>query len=214
MVLDYASIKTMYKRPIPRARGYAPRQFVSETQPGGAVRSQWVAYTSRARVPSGTPGVAGSIIDKLRSPPPVATPKRRPWTPPTEFEFIAARMSEAEREPWLKRCREWFEAHPPALALAPPQVARDVDHQLIASMYAACQNDGVPPISQRVKVYRAAGCSEEFILKAVARQKHLDSTSDARQEALDLIFAKWPAASKATKTKAKPKVIKAVKKKM
>ena len=214
MAVDYTSIKTMYKRPIPRARGFAPRQFVSETQPGGAVRSQWVAYTSRELVPSGTPGVAGAIIVKLRNPPPVTAPKLRPWTPPTEFEFIAAHMTEAERGPWLKRCREWFEAHPPAPAPPPPQVARDVDHQLIASMYAGCRNDGAPPISQRVKVYRAAGCSEEFILKAVARQKHLDSTADERQDALDLIFAKWPAASKASKTKAKAKVIKAVKKKM
>jgi hypothetical protein len=41
----------------------------------------------------------------------------------------------------------------------------------------------------------------------------LVDTSDERQKALDLIFAKWPAANK-TDPKAKPKVIKAVKKRL
>jgi hypothetical protein len=202
----------MYKRPTPRVRGFAPQHFVSETQPGGGVRSQWVSYTSRARVPSGTPGVVGELIDKMRNPSPACAPKRREWTPPHDYEFIAKHMSEAEREPWLQRCRAWIAAHPTPGAPA-PQVAPSIDYQRIAAMYVG----GVaPPIATRVKVYRAAGCSDEFILKATARAAHLEATSDARQEALDLIFAKWPAASKAAKTKAKPstKVIKAVKKKL
>jgi hypothetical protein len=212
MATTESSIKTMYKRPTPRVRGFAPQHFVSEAQPGGGVRSQWVSYTSRARVPSGTPGVVGELIDKMRNPQEVSRPKRREWTPSYDYEFIAQHMSEAERGPWLQKCRDWFAAHPKPEP-PPACAASTVDNQLIAAMY----RDGVkPPIAARVKVYRAAGCSEEFITKTVARQAHFDATSDARQEALDAIFAKWPAASKTAKTKAKPatKVIKAVKKKL
>jgi len=65
-------------------------------------------------------------------------------------------------------------------------------------------------------VYREAGVSDAYIAKAIARDARLEATSDERQKALDLIFAKWPSASKTVKpkAKAKPKVIKAVKKKL
>jgi len=217
MTVEDASIKTMYKRPTPRVRGFAPQHFVSEAQPGGGVRSQWVSYTSRARVPSGTPGVVGAIIDRMRNPHVECTPVHREWTPSYDYEFIAEHMSEAERGPWLQKCRDWFAAHPKP-ATAPPPAASSVDYQRIAAMYQVPpRTEGgaiKPPIATRVKVYRAAGCSEAFISKAIARDAHLEATSDARQEALDAIFAKWPAASKAAKAKPKPKVIKAVKKKM
>lgn len=211
---------TMYKRPTPRVRGSAPQHFVSEAQPGGGVRSQWASYTSRARVPSGTPGVAGALIDKLRNPHPVHQPKVAQWVPSREYEYLAAHMSEAERGPWLEKCRDWFAAHakpPPPHARAP---APAIDYQRIAAMYSVAPRTAggavKPPIAERVKVYRAAGCAEAFIAKAVARDAHLEATADERQEALDAIFAKWPAASKAAKVKAKakPKVIKAVKKKL
>lgn len=215
--MEDVSIKTMYKRPIPRVRGFAPRHFVSEAQPGGGVRSQWVSYTSRARVPSGTPGVVGAIIDKMRNPHAECMPEQREWTPSYDYEFIAERMSEAERGPWLQKCRDWFAAHPKP-AKAPPPPPSIVDHQRIVAMYkVAPRTEGGatrPPIATRVKVYRAARCPEEYIARVIARDARLEATSDERQEALDLIFAKWPAASKTTKPKAKPKIIKAVKKKM
>ena len=219
MVVEDAPPKTMYKRPIPRVRGFAPQAFVSEAQPGGGVRSQWVGYTNRARVASGTPGVAGAIIDKMRNPNPVCPPVQREWTPPQEFEFGAKYMSAEQRGPWLQKCRAWFEAQPKQAAPR-PTVESTVDHQLIAAMYTAghrvAGGPTIPPIATRVKVYRAAGCSEELLAKAKARAARLEATCDERQKALDLIFAKWPAASKAAKTKvkAKPKVIKAVKKKL
>ena len=128
-------------------------------------------------------------------------------------------MTEAERTPWLERCRAWFEAHPPPPPKPPAPERAPVDHELITAMYSkwARVEDGpkCPPIAERVKVYRAAGVSEDLIAKAIARDARLDETSEARQAALDAIFAKWPAASKPTpKTKTKPKVIKAVKKKL
>lgn len=72
----------------------------------------------------------------------------------------------------------------------------------------------MPPIAEREKAWRLAGYTEVKIRKALAYAKRLEETVDARQEALDLIFAKFPSASKPTpKPKAK-KVIKVVKKKM
>jgi hypothetical protein len=71
-----------------------------------------------------------------------------------------------------------------------------------------------PPIAEREKAWRLAGYSEAKIRKALAYDKRMEETSDARQAALDLIFAKFPSANKPTpKVKAK-KVIKVVKKKM
>jgi len=72
----------------------------------------------------------------------------------------------------------------------------------------------VPPVAAREKAWRIAGYSEAKIQKALAYDKKMKETADARQEALDLIFAKFPSANKPTpKTKVK-KVIKVVKKKM
>jgi hypothetical protein len=202
----------MYKRPNPRVRGFVPQRFVSVAQPGGGVRSQWISYTSRARVPTGTPGVVGTLIDKMRAPPPVHQSKDHLWTPSYDYEFIAERMSEAERGPWIQKCRDWYAAQPKPVAREINATVSTIDHERIVAMYRG----EVPPIATRVKVYRAAGCSEEFIRKAQARAAHLEATSDERQKALDAIFAKWPAASKTVKPKGKPatKVIKAVKKKL
>ena len=215
MAIVDTSTKTMYKRPIPRARGFAPRQFVSEAQPGGGVRSQWVTQTSHTLVPSGTPGVVGELIDKMRNPHSACVLKQYEWTPPREYEFIAERMSEAERGPWLQKCRAWFDARPKPI-VPPPPPASTIDHQLIAAMYDMGRRVTRPPIAKRVKVYREAGVSDAYIAKAIARDARLEATSDERQKALDLIFAKWPSASKTVKpkAKAKPKVIKAVKKKL
>jgi hypothetical protein len=78
-------------------------------------------------------------------------------------------------------------------------------------MYAKYTN-GRPPLAERIKVYRAAGHTEDYIEKVKAREKRWKDTKAERDAAFDLIFAKWPSASKPTP---KPKkVIKAVKKRM
>lgn len=187
----------MFKRPTPRRR---------------------VTATASTRAPAGTPGRVGELLDKMRSPN-IRTPRRQAWTPPVDYEFIGAHMTEAERVPWLQKCRDWFAAHPPRAARPPAAERPPVDHELICAMYAkwAKTADGPtrPPISERVKVYRAAGVSESMIAKAVARDTWLKETCDERTAALALVFAKWPAASKPTpKAKVKAKVIKAVKKKL
>jgi hypothetical protein len=64
-----------------------------------------------------------------------------------------------------------------------------------------------------VDAYKKAGFPESYIEYAVKRDAMLVATADERQVALDLIFAKWPAARKPD-PKPKGKVIKAVKKKI
>lgn len=202
----------MYKRPIPRPRGATRTQFVSTAQPGGGVISQWVACTQRVPIASGTPGRVGEIVDKMRNPT-ARAPRPRTWTPPQDYEFIAVHMAPREREAWLKTCREWFEARPKADVAPSVRTAGPIDHELIAAMYSRRQE--LPTLKERVKVYRAAGCSEEFVTKVIARDARLKETYEERTRTLDEIFAKWPAASKtAGKAKPKPKVIKAVKKKL
>lgn len=193
----------MFKRPIPRRRVTA------------------AASTPSTRVPAGTPGRVGELLDKMRTPN-IRTPHRADWTPPVDYEFIAAHMTEAERTPWLQKCHAWFAARASAAGPRARAAARErppVDRELICAMYAkwARTEDGPtrPPITERVKVYRAAGVPETMIAKAVARDTWLKETWDARTAALALVFAKWPAASKPTpKAKVKTKIIKAVKKKL
>jgi hypothetical protein len=200
-----------YKRPIPRKDARARTEFKTEIRADGTRVGYWGAVLNKARIASGTPGVVGQLVDKMRlGNASVKTPIRKPWTPPTEYEFIAERMPEGEREAYLARCREWFAAQPPRVQMVRRDQDTGVDHAVIAAMYTKC--GGTPPIAERVKVYAAAGCSQAYIAKAIARDKHWKDTKAARDAAFDLIFAKWPSASKPTP---KPKkVIKAVKKRM
>jgi len=200
-----------YKRPIPRKDARARTEFKTEIRTDGTRVGYWGPVFNKPRIVSGTPGIVGQIVDKMRQGDSmVRTPIRTPWTPSTEYEFIAERMPEGEREAYMTRCREWFAAQPPRVQAAPKVVESGVDHAVIAAMFTKC--GGVPPIAERVKVYTAAGCPQEYIAKAIARDKHWKDTKAARDAAFELIFAKWPSASKPTP---KPKkVIKAVKKRM
>ena len=132
------------------------------------------------------------------------------WTPPATPEFLAKHMENPEA--FLKRCEDWH-AQNPVSTLRVREPAPPLNLEPVIAVY---KKWGIttPPIAEREKAWRLAGYSEAKIQKALAYDKRMEETSDARQAALDLIFAKFPSANKPTpKVKAK-KVIKVVKKKM
>jgi hypothetical protein len=200
----------MFKRPTIRHR-YESTRFVTETLANGAQVSKWAPVVTRRRVPTGTPGVVGSIVDKMHAGTDtirhVVGPK---WTPPSEYEFIAERLPVGEQAAYRARCETWF-AENPTRAAAPQPEVRNLDHEMVARVFDK-HSPQLPPLEERLAVYRKVGYPEEYIEHAKARAAMLEATSDERQKALDLIFAKWPAASKAAPKKGK--VIKAVKKRI
>lgn len=200
----------MYKRPTPR-NFHPPRtQFVTTTGPSGAQVSYWTPITRQQVVPSGAHGRVGEIIDKMRmGSGAVHGPAARAWAPPSDYEFVARQLPMNQREAYLARCEAWFVENPREPTASP--VAKPlINTELVAKIFAK-HYPHVPPIDVRAAAYRAAGYSETYIAKSIARAKMLEETSEERQKALDLVFAKWPAANK-TDPKPKGKVIKAVKK--
>lgn len=200
----------MYKRPNPRPRRNVPTQFVSSALPGGGVVSRWTTGMAKPRIPSGHPSVTGHIIDKLRQGVCPQGPKGKEWTPPINPEFLAKHMDNPEA--FLQRCADWHAQHsaatPPAREPAPV-----LNLEPVVALFKKW-GDKVPPIAEREKAWRLAGYSEAKIQKALATHKKMEETADARQEALDLIFAKFPSANKPTPKPKTKKVIKVVKKKM
>ena len=200
----------MYKRPNPRPRRNVPTQFVSSALPGGGVASRWTTGMAKPRIPSGHPSVTGQIIDKLRQGVCPMGPKIQEWTPPINPEFLARHMDNPEA--FLKRCEDWYIQHPaaerPDRASAPT-----LNLEPVMALFKKWEGE-VPPIEEREKAWRLAGYSEARIQKALAWHAKMEETADARQEALDLIFAKFPSANKPTPKPKTKKVIKVVKKKM
>jgi hypothetical protein len=200
----------MFKRPTIRRR-YESTRFVTETLANGAQVSKWVSFATRRRIPTGTPGVVGSIVDKMHAGTDAIRHVVGPiWTPPSEYEFIAERLPVEEREAYIARCEAWFAANPPRVSVAPPKVP-SLDYDTVARVFDK-HSPQLPPLEERLAVYRKVGYPEDYIERAKARAALAEATSDERQKTLDLIFARWPAASKAAPKKGK--VIKAVKKRM
>ena len=199
-----------FKRPIIRRAAHTHTEFTTEIRANGARVSSWGPPIHKPRIVSGTPGFVGSIVDKMRRGDDyVSRPSKQPWTPPSDYEFISKHLPVGEREAYLNRCQEWFATHPPA-TIKTRAATKEYDGELISAMYENRQTR--PPLAERVKVYRAAGYSEDYIEKIRAREKRWRETKVERDAAFELIFAKWPSASKPTP---KPKkVIKAVKKRM
>ena len=199
-----------YKRPNPRPRWNVPTQFVSSALPGGGVVSRWTSGMSKPRIPPGHPSVPGQIIDTMRQGSCPSGTKPTVWPPPATPEFLAKHMDNPEA--FLKRCEAWYAQNTPAA----PRVREPpppLNLEPLIALYDKWAPEA-PPIADREKAWRLAGYSEAKIQKALTHHKRMEETSDARQEALDLIFAKFPSANKPTpKAKAK-KVIKVVKKKM
>ena len=202
----------MFKRPTIR-RSHVAQVFSTEVRANGAIASQWVAAPiSVQRVPTGHPSRVGDIVDKLRAPP-IHRSQQKAWTPPMEYEFVASRMDAELREGYLKRCEEWFEAHPPRPPKARAEAAV-LNTEPIIKLFARYR-PSPPPLPELMGVWRSAGYSEAKIAKAKAWFDYCETHSSERQKELDAIFCKYPTANKPTpKVKAPSKPIKAVKKKM
>jgi hypothetical protein len=159
--------------------------------------------------------VVGSIVDKMHSgSDAIHHAPRTIWTPPIEYEFIAERLPVEERVAYVARCEAWFAENPPRVAAPRPEVIA-LDYDAVSRVFAKHAPE-LPPLQERLAAYRKAGYPQEYIERAKARAAMMEATADERQKALDLIFAKWPAASKAASKAApkKGKVIKAVKKRV
>lgn len=183
----------MFKRPIPRPP--LPRATLPP------VSSQILGSHGRAseiiRTMNGGDGRVGC-------------PGPSEWRPPQDYEFAARHQDNPEA--YLARVEAFFEQNPRPVPVTPkPKLILDLEpiHKLFK------KHDGHrPPIDEHVIAMREAGYTEQIIAKAVARDEFLKSTSEARQVALDAIFARWPSINKPTPKPRNTKPIKAVKKKM
>ena len=183
---------SMYKRPNPRPH----------TRRG--------ACGPPKRIPTGTPGVLGDIATKMHRGTDHLQPKPTVWRPSYDYEFVA--LHEADPEAYLARVAAFFEQYPRpdprSRASGPP-----LDLEPIVKLFELHGNHR-PPINEHVTALRKAGYTEAVIDKVIARDALMAATVDARQEALDAIFARWPSINKPTPKPRASKPIKAVKKKM
>jgi len=199
----------MYKRPNPRPCRNVPTQFVSSALPGGGVVSRWVGGVPKPRIPSGHPSVVGQILDKMRQGCNPTRPDQEVWSPPMNHEFVAKHM--ADPEAFIKRCEDWY------LERSRPEVAKPdapaLDPAPFIALFAKYK-DSRPPCEEMCAAMLAAGHTELRVTKYKQWCQKMEDTSDERQAALDLIFAKFPSANKPTPKPKTKKVIKVVKKKM
>ena len=182
-----------FKRPI-------PQRFRRGCASGGGVN---LAYGV---------GRASDIARLLLRPMPPPTPST-PWTPPSDYEFIAKHMSDDEsRDLFLARCRSWEEANP---RVPPPPPVVKV-HLNMEPIYALQRKytDKRPPIEESIVAWRAAGLSEDRLVNMRAWNEKMEATTDKRQEIVDKIFAKYPSANKSKVAQKVKKIIRAVKKKI
>jgi hypothetical protein len=172
--------------------------------------SRWLPISGGNIIASGTPGRVGEILDKMRTgldpkelPPPI-------WKPSVDYKFIAATMPPTEAEAYITRSEEWFSIHTKNYdrqAKVQLNINREPVLAVFKKYWPHC-----PPADEHIEALKKAGYPDSKIERAGRWHKWRADTDDSRQEALDAIFSKWPAASKPTPKSRK--VIKAVKKKI
>ena len=189
---------------------YSVQQVFATHWVNGAQVSQWVPDQRWTPVPSGTPGRVGEIMDSINRG--VSSAVKPVWSPPYEYEFYARLMiPENEREPYIAKCKEWFDANPTKDMTKSPPV--EYNHEMIAKFWQG--KTSMPSIDDRLAVFQRAGMPEALIEKHEKWDQKMEETSEKRQKQIDDIFGKY----NKTKTKAvsktpKTKVLKPVKKKM
>lgn len=152
---------------------------------------------------------AGAIIENMRSAPACQRPSSE-WVPSIDYEFIAAQMDPVSAKAYRERSEAWFQLHK-APEIPPTDSTPQIDYAPILAVLEKYKGHR-PPLDDYLEALEQAGHSETVRESCRRLYKMLEETSDERQRKLDAIFAKWPAANKATP---KPKkVIKVVKKKM
>jgi hypothetical protein len=198
------------KRPIIRPR-CIPRQVFDTQFVNGAQVSQWVADNRCVRIPNGTPGRVGEILDKMRK---GNTSFFAPvWSPPNDYEFyVKHALPEEEREAYIKRCKDWESNNPSKIYKKHEVQPIKYDYEMVAEFWRG--KNSMPSIEERIELFRAAGMPDEMIAKHEKWYAMMSDTAEKRQNDLDAIFCRYAPASK-TKTKPpKTKVLKPVKKKI
>ena len=205
-------MKKMFKPPSTFKDRRPVLEFKNEIRANGALVSSWVPKVDRpVIIPNGTPGRVGEIVDIMRRGEAcIQRPTKTPWTPPSDYEFIAKYLpDEQSRINFISKCETWIADNPPRRIAAPAEKPV-IDTELILALYKKYPG-AVPPFEERMKVCRAAGYSDEYIAKKTERHRKFTELADERQKTIDSVFGKWPTANKAT-PKPKGKVIKAVQK--
>ena len=158
-------------------------------------------YSAPRAVPYGATGLVASLVRQRDPLPPVP----KPWLPPLDAEayFDALRRHGCDATEYERLAAEFEWPEPVRRAAEGPPLNLEPLEKLFYGAQEA------PHLPDYFKALRRCGHSEERVQACIAHFKRLEETSDQRQEALDLIFARWPSAAKPVK-----KVIKAVKKKM
>jgi hypothetical protein len=152
-------------------------------------------------VPYGATGIVAALVrqsDPLPPPP-------KMWCPPLDveayFDMLRKRGEDTSAYERLAAEFPWPEKAPRK------GKASNLDLKPLEELFDAA--DEMPKLSEYYRALRECGYSEAKVAAIEAHFARLEATSDERQKALDLIFARWPSAGKPVK-----KVIKAVKKKM
>jgi hypothetical protein len=128
------------------------------------------------------------------------------WTPSIYYKFLATKMSKEQGEAYIKRCEEWFEAHPTPV----PKVVKvpvEYNEELAAKYFSRLTS--VPDTRDLLKMWCAAGLPEERCQKSMEWHEKMDATASERQARIDAIFGPPEEPKKPRKV---AKVIKAVKK--
>jgi hypothetical protein len=203
---------SVFIRPTLRKTG--PAQVFQTKWVNGAQISQWVEDDRKAIIPNGTPGRVGEIVDIMRKGPDLINHvSNTPWSPPSDPEFYANKMvPEKDREAYLAKCKEWYDAHPPKKIIQPPPPLPEYNREMIIKFWQGKIH--MPPLEERIKVFRAAGMPDKLIEKHKKWDQKMIDTSDERQKKIDNLFGKYAKTKTKTASKLKPKVLKPVKKKM
>jgi hypothetical protein len=118
-------------------------------------------------------------------------------------------MSKEQGDAYIKRCEEWFAAHPVAVPKA-AKVPVQYDTELVAKYFSRLTK--APETRDLLKMWRAAGLPDERIQKSMEWHEKMDATAGERQARIDAIFGPPEEPKKVKKVKKVAKVIKAVKK--
>jgi hypothetical protein len=201
-----------FKRPIIRPPCIARQVFATQWVNGAQI-SQWVPANSCSRIPNGTPGRVGEIIDVMRKGTSSTTFFTPVWSPPYDYDYYARHaIPEEEREAYIKRCKDWEAENPSSVYKKTKKETPKYDYEMVANFWR--EKMSMPPLEDRVKVFRAAGMPEYMISRHEKWDKMMVDTAEERQKELDKMFCRYAPSSK-TKTKPpKTKVLKPVKKKM
>jgi hypothetical protein len=133
------------------------------------------------------------------------------FIPPYEYEFYAQKIPEDQREAYIKKCKDWIEAHPPKVFNKPEPVVYDYDS--LSKFWSLKRS--LPTIDERLSAMEKAGVPLALVEKHRAWDAMMEETTEKRQKAIEDVFGKYAS----TKPDAKPKVVKTkilkpVKKKM